>query len=99
MIVAIAPDRAFTPRVAAISPVGPAGGAASGFPVFIGEVSLGRCNCGLGSIAPFEAIGSGFPRGIVGEWAVADFRKGRGVACTIDKIFGANDRSSGFTCS
>ena len=60
VVIAIAPDGTFTPRVATIAPIGPTRWAASGFPVFTGEVRLGGCNCGLGSIAPFEAIGSGF---------------------------------------
>ena len=60
MIVAIAPDRAFTPRVAAIAPVGPAGGAASGFPVKVVEIGLSASDGGLSGSASFEAISARF---------------------------------------
>ncbi len=99
MVVAIAPDRAFAPRVAAIAPVGPASRAARGLPVFTGEVGLSACDGGLCGIASFEAIGARIPGCGVGVGAIADFSEGRGVAHTIDKIFGANDWGSGFASS
>ena len=60
MIVAITPDGTFTPRVAAIAPVGPARGAPSGFPVKVVEIGLSASDGGLSSIASFEAISARF---------------------------------------
>ena len=99
VVIAIAPDRAFAPGVATIAPVGPTSWAASGFPVLTGKVGLSACDGGLCGIASFEAIGARIPGCGVGVGAIADFSEGRGVAHTIDKIFGANDGCSGFASS
>ncbi len=96
MVVAIAPDGTFAPGVAAVAPIGPAGGPALGFPVETLEVGLGACDGGLSGGAPFKAIGAGFPGGGVGVGTIADFREGRSVAQAIDKIFGAYDGSGRF---